>query len=79
MIGHGMETEDICAQMVKAFKLIDSSLECKVPEDKECEATSVCLELIAKDIRQLFILYHEKIRWIIREEEIGDLFEAWVI
>ena len=72
-----MQTDDICAQMAKAFKLLDTLLECKVSSKEECEVTVMCSELLAADIRQLFLLYHEKLRWVVREEEVGDIFEGW--
>ena len=77
MISHGMQTEDICAQMAKAFKLLDTLLDCKTPVLEGGEIAVICSELIATDVRQLFHLYHEKLRWLVREEELGDIFEGW--
>jgi hypothetical protein len=64
--------------MAKAFTLLDLFLECRVPECEECELTALCQEVVSSDIRQLFVLYHEKLSWIVREEDIGDLFDTWV-
>lgn len=78
VIGHGMQTEDICAQMAKAFTLLDIFLDCKISEGEECELTALCQEAIASDMRQLLILYHDKLTWIVREDEIGEVFDSWV-
>ena len=62
LIAHGMRTEDICAQMVKACKLLDTAIACKLSAVEECEVSTACIELVARDIRTLFLLFHEKLR-----------------
>ena len=63
--------------MAKAFKLLDTLLDSRIPALEGGEIAVICVELIATDVRQLFHLYHEKLRWIVREEQVGDIFEGW--
>jgi hypothetical protein len=78
LIGYGMRTEDICAQLVKAYKVIDSALSCQTTaEEESSEVVVACVELIARDLRDLFNLYSQKLRWVLAEEEIGDVFAGW--
>jgi len=77
MIDYGMEARDICAQLMKGTKVIDSALLCRPSADEECEVTISCLELVARDLRDLFLLFHSKLRWLVREEQVGDIFTGW--
>lgn len=36
-----------------------------------------CLELLARDVRELFLLFHTKLRFVVKEEATGDLFQDW--
>jgi len=78
-----MRTEDICAQLMKALKVLDSALACRAlvaaaagPWDGP-DALLACLELVALDLRDLFRLFHAKLLWVLREEQRGDLFAGW--
>ena len=46
------------------------------------DVTLVCMELVARDLKDLFTMYYEKLRWLLLEEEGGNnagLFEGWRI
>jgi len=77
LIDYGMRTEDICAQLVKASKLLEAALDCLVGVQDECEVVVICLEQVAQDIRVLFPLFGRKLLWLLREHEVGDVFEGW--
>ncbi len=36
-----------------------------------------CLSLVARDLRDLFELYGAKVKWVLHESEVGDLFDSW--
>lgn len=75
LISHAMRPDDICASMMKCTKLIDAALATSPQPDEECEVVIDCLELLALDIRELFTVYYEKLKWIDREDQVGDLFK----
>jgi len=77
LISHTMRVDDICASMMKACKVLDAALACYPSPDEECEVVLSCLELVALDIRELFTIFYEKLKWIDKEEEVGDLFSTW--
>jgi len=77
LIGHNMRADDICASMMKACKVLDAALACFPQPNEECEVVIDILELLALDIRELFTIFYEKLKWIDREEEVGDLFSTW--
>jgi len=77
LIGHNMRADDICASMMKACKVLDAALSCFPNPNEECEVVIDILELLALDIRELFTIFYEKLKWIDREEEVGDLFSTW--
>ena len=76
-ICHNMRADDICASMMKACKVLDAALACYPNADEECEVVIDCLELVALDIRELLTIFYEKLKWIDKEEEVGDLFSTW--
>ena len=46
------------------------------------EITLVSMELVARDLKDLFTMYYAKLRWLLLEEEGGNyvgLFEGWRI
>jgi hypothetical protein len=95
LVGPGMHTEDVCAQLLKARKLIEAALECGVTDEVQCEVlllrlnctnmniiclnsrsllqvhnclftsfvkvTMICVELVVRDVRDLFLLFQEKL------------------
>lgn len=63
--------------MLKAYKVLDAALDCKARLEEDCEIVCACVELVARDLRDLFLLYEDKLRWVVTEEEVGDLFEGW--
>lgn len=78
VINKDMRTEDICAQLLKANKLINSALHCRA--DGSEEVVAGCLELVARDLKELFVAYYDKLHWLLLEEEQGfgrELFEGW--
>ena len=77
LIAVGMRPEDITAQLLKAIKILDAALLCRTSADEECEVTVCCLELLARDIRELFLLFHTKLRFVVKEDATGDLFQDW--
>lgn len=77
LIAHGMRTDDVCAQMLKAYKVLDAALNCRISAEEECEAIVSCLERTAVDTGDLFKLYYEKLIFILRENEVGDIFAGW--
>lgn len=77
LISHTMRVDDICASMMKSCKVLDAALACYPSPDEESEVVLSCLELVALDIRELFTLFYEKLKWIDKEEEVGDLFNTW--
>lgn len=36
-----------------------------------------CLELIVRDLADLWHLFGTKLDWLLREHEVGDIFEGW--
>ena len=73
----GMRPEDVAAQMLKALKVLDAALLCRAAVHEECSVTMSCLELVARDLRELFLLFHSKLRFVVSEAALGDLFAAW--
>ena len=80
LITEGMDVDDICAQMFKAKKLLDAALDCKSSLDLNNTASPViilCFKSIAIDMRDLFVLFYEKLKWIENESANGTLFQVW--
>jgi len=77
LIDYGMRTEDICAQLAKAHNLIETTLECRVGIENESEVVVTCLDIVARDLRELFHMYGRKLHWLMQEQEVGDVFEGW--
>eukprot|EP01038_Epipyxis_sp_PR26KG_P012466 gene12466-16720_t len=77
LINYGMRTEDICAQLLKACKVIDLALLCKPSTEEESEVSVSCLELVATDLLDLFHLYSIKLKWMLNEDEVSDIFSDW--
>ena len=64
--------------MFNAVKVLESALACALEEnaDEDCELVyTTALSLLAEDAKALFELYHDQLRWVVREEEIGELFD----
>ena len=62
---------------MKAYKLLDAGLNCRTTRKEECDVVFACLELVVRDLRQLFGLFHEKLLWVVKEDETGDIFKGW--
>jgi hypothetical protein len=63
--------------MLKAEKLLRSGLACRFIDYEETAASIMCLEAITKDLAVLLSIYHDKLVWLIREHEVGDVFAGW--
>ena len=77
---YNMLTKDIMAQLFNAIKLLESALKC-APEgndaEEDCELVyTTALDLVARDVKTLFEIYHKKLTWVLREAEIGDIFDS---
>lgn len=73
-----MRSKDICQVLFDAVKVLESALACGLEEnaDEDTELVYVtALSLVAEDAKALFELFYEKLRWVVREEEIGELFD----
>ncbi|EKU22106.1 c2h2 zinc-finger protein, partial [Nannochloropsis gaditana CCMP526] len=63
-----IDAKDLVGQLGKAEKVLSSGLECalgEAEEDADSEVTLMCAELVARDVYDLFRLFHEKLRWAI--------------
>lgn len=56
---------------------MDAALACKVGLEADSEVVMTCLSLVARDLRDLFELYGAKVKWVLNESEVGDLFDSW--
>lgn len=63
--------------MLKAEKLIDIGLSCRFVDYEETAASIICLEVLAKDLVDLLSIFQEKLVWLSREHEVGDIFSGW--
>ncbi len=75
---YSMRSKDICQVLVDAVKVLESALACGLEEnaDEDCELVYVtALSLVAEDAKVLFEMYYDRLRWVLREEEIGELFD----
>jgi hypothetical protein len=77
-----MRTKDIVTQLFNTIKLLESALAC-APDthsgdaEEDCELVyTTALDLVAWDAKTLFELFHEKLSWVLREAEIGDIFDS---
>ena len=72
-----MRSKDICQVLFDAVKVLESALACRLEEnaDEDTELVYVTAVLVAEDAKALFELFYEKLRWVVREEEIGELFD----
>jgi len=77
LIGDGgaLSTEDMVATLFKAKKLVEAALLCTVSLEAECGLSVACLELVLADVRRLFTLFDNKLRWLIERQTY--LFEGW--
>lgn len=75
--GSGLRPEDVTAQLLKAIKVLDAALQCRAGQDEECAVSMSCLELVARDVRELFLLLHSKLRFVVQEQATGNLFSDW--
>lgn len=65
---------------MKAVKVLTTALNCSVSsEEEENNIVLACAELVARDVRDLFTLYHSKLLWVLNEEKVGDIFIGWDI
>lgn len=53
------------------------ALQCRVRGLEESSVTVMCTELLARDLFDLFSLYHDKLKWLVDENDIGDVFDGW--
>lgn len=77
LIAETMSKEDICAQLLKACKLIKVALACQPAANEDCEVIMGCLQQVTNDLRELFSLYHVKLKMIMKEDKTKDLFHGW--
>lgn len=56
---------------------IDAALACLTEIDSGSEVVAACLGVVASDLRKLFELYRTKVRWIMHEQKMKDLFKDW--
>ncbi len=77
-----MRTKDIVTQLFNTIKVLESALAC-APDthsgdaEEDCELVyTTALDLVALDIKTLFELFHEKLSWVLREAEIGEIFDS---
>ena len=45
--------------------------------DCESEIVAGCMDLVARDARELFQLYGAKVKWLQHEHAVGDVFAGW--
>ena len=68
-------------QLMKAYKVLDTALHClKLADSRQLSKIDMvvsCAELVARDLRNLFRLFHAKLMWVLIEEQQGDLFLGW--
>ena len=65
-------------QLMKAVKVLTTALNCSVStKEEENNIVLACAELVARDVRDLFTLYHSKLLWVLNEEKVGDIFTGW--
>lgn len=76
-ISRNMRPDDIVAQLLKSMKVIDAALLCRTEPDEECEVSMSCLELLARDVRELFLLFHAQLRFVVAEHTSGRIFDEW--
>ena len=77
-----MGSKEIVTQLFHTIKLLESALACAPDNDGEdaeedCELVyTTALDLVARDSKVLFELFFKKLSWVVREAEIGDLFDS---
>jgi hypothetical protein len=62
---------------MKARSLIQTGMECLPPKGYENDLTNLVLELLANDLQELFENLSSKLKWLIKEDEVGDIFQDW--
>jgi hypothetical protein len=63
---------------MKAMKLIDGILSCQPNSEEESQATIVAsVELLAHDLHQVFGEFTSKLRWLLQEDKVIDVFPTW--
>ena len=79
---YNMRSRDVATQLFHTIKVLESALAC-APDTESGDAEEDCelvyttaLDLVARDAKVLFELFHEKLSWVLREAEIGDLFDS---
>lgn len=45
-----------------------AGVECQLDTEDESEVTIMCVEMVAKDVHDLFRLFHDKLRWVLDNE-----------
>ena len=66
--------------MVKAYKVIDSMLNCDCDCGYDGEEDTIfvaCLDLLVSDLVELFNLFAKKLTWILNEYNKGIFCEGW--
>jgi len=77
LVGANMRPEDVIATLMKAKKALTVGLNCMVTAEEESEVSVVCMELLVHDLYNLWTLFHKKLKWVVDQQEEGDLFQAW--
>lgn len=70
-----LPADDVVARLLKAKKLILAALACTVSSEAESDLALACLEDVARDVRELFILLDAKLTWL--AERKPAVFRSW--
>lgn len=81
LIGKEKRPSIVCSLLLKALQLIDTALSCTAEPGEEGDLSIMCLDLLARDLQELFLLYAEKLQWLLEEQEAsgGNFFEGWTV
>ena len=77
-----MGSKEIVTQLFHTIKLLESALACAPDNDGEdaeedCELVyTTALDLVARDAKYCSSCSSKKLSWVVREVEIGDLFDS---
>lgn len=52
-------------------------MNCSLAASEENDLTILALELIAHDAYELYQDLKVKIQWVVKEDEVGDIFQNW--
>jgi hypothetical protein len=52
-------------------------MRCVPAPGHENDLTNLVIELIGHDLYELYQNLSEKLKWVIHEDEVGDIFQDW--